>query len=49
MSKRTFTNEQIVKILEEGEQTAESKVEFCHNHGIIELGYYYRKRQFQGM
>lgn len=49
MSKRTFTDEQIVKILEEGERTAESKAEFCRRHGISESGYYYWKKQFQGM
>ena len=49
MSKRTFTDEQIVKILEEGERTEESKAEFCRRHGISESGYYYWKKQFQGM
>ena len=48
MSKRTFTDEQIVKILEEGERTQESKAEFCRRHGISESGYNYWKKQFQG-
>jgi putative transposase len=49
MSKRTFTDEQIVKILEESERTEESKAEFCRRHNISESGYYYWKKQFQGM
>lgn len=34
MSKRMFTDEQIVKTLEEGERTEESKAEFCHRQEI---------------
>jgi putative transposase len=49
MSKRQHTNEQIVKILEEGERTEGSKAEFCRSHGISESCYYHWKKQFLGM
>lgn len=49
MGKKQYTDEQIARILEEGEKTEESKAEFCRRHGISESCYYAWKRQFQGM
>lgn len=49
MSKKTFTDEQIVKIIEEGEKTEESKAEFCRRHGISESAYYNWCKRFKGM
>jgi len=45
--KKRFTEEQIIKILREGE--AGNRVEVCRRHGITETTYYRWRRKYQGM
>jgi putative transposase len=49
MSKRTHTDEQIVRILEEGERTQGSKGEYCRSQNISEATYYAWRKKFYGM
>jgi putative transposase len=49
MGKKAFTNEQIVRILEEGERTEEIRAEFCRRQNISEATYYAWRKKFQGM
>ena len=49
MSKKGFTDEQIVRILEEGERTEESKGEYCRRQNISEATYYAWRKKFYGM
>ena len=49
MGKKVFTNEQIVRILEEGERTEEIRTEFCRRQNISEATYYAWRKKFQGM
>jgi len=49
MAGKRFTDEQIVRILEEGEQGKLSIAELCRKHQISEATYYAWKKKFKGL
>lgn len=49
MPPKHFSNEQIVRILQEGEQANCSIAELCRRHQVSEASYYAWRKQFQGM
>lgn len=49
MSGKKYSNEQIVKILREGEQGTVSIAEVCRRHGISDASYYTWRKKFHGM
>jgi putative transposase len=49
MAGKRFTDEQIVRILEESEQGKLSIAELCRKHQISEATYYAWKKKFKGL
>jgi putative transposase len=49
MPPKRFSTEQIVRILQEGEQANCSIAELCRRHGISDASYYTWRKQYQGM
>ena len=49
MKRKTFTEEQIVRILREAEQKKMSQKDLCKKHGISEQAFYRWKAKFGGM
>lgn len=49
MAGKRFTDEQIVRILEEGEQGNITIAELCRKHQISEATYYAWKKKFKGL
>jgi len=45
--KKRFTEEQIIKILREGENG--KRIEVCRKHGITQTTFYRWRRKYQGM
>jgi putative transposase len=45
--KKRFTEEQIIKILREGENG--KRIEVCRRHGITETTFYRWRKKYQGM
>ena len=49
MKRKTFTEEQIVRILREAEQQKMSQKDLCKKHGVSEQTFYRWKAKFGGM
>ena len=49
MKKSKFTEEQIVKILQEAQTGQLSQAELCRNHGVSPNTFYLWKRKYSGM
>ncbi len=49
MKRKTFSEEQIVRILREAEQQKMSQKDLCKKHGISEQAFYRWKAKFGGM
>lgn len=49
MKKSRFTEQQVVRILAEGDQGEKTVTEICREHGISSATYYNWRRRFRGM
>ncbi len=49
MKKSRFTEQQVVRILAEGDQGEKSVIEVCREQGISTATYYNWRRRFRGM
>lgn len=49
MKKSRFTEQQIVRILAEGDKGEKTVTEICRDHGISSATYYNWRRRFRGM
>ena len=49
MKKSKFTEEQVVKILQEAASGRKTQAELCREHGVSQNTFYVWKRKYQGM
>ncbi|MCI0445617.1 transposase [bacterium] len=49
MKRKRFSEEQIIRILNEADQSSRSVIEICRDNGITDQTYYRWKRKYSGM